>query len=244
MKRNQSTPPQATTQMPKSDVRTIDKQSDLEMTHLPTANKHYRGWLIPITINQISTLSLLDTGATFTMMGRPLYETLQAVQPLKVKQDEDLHLEVIGGGTAPTIGSATVQIGIAGGSYDQELGISANRENPTCILGSDFFCQHDCELPIRKQQFQVGDRQIRCVQEPEHMIKAGLKIARRVELPARTKVIVPCKPTHASSRLRRTAAAVQPCSNQWRYAEDRIVIGSALKTPDQSETVIPGYEPY
>ncbi len=33
-------------------------------------------------------------------------------------------------------------------------------------------------------------------------------------------------------------AVVQPCSNQWCYAEDGIVIGSALKTPDQSETVI------
>ncbi len=32
-----------------------------------------------------------------------------------------------------------------------------------------------------------------------------------------------------------------PCSNQLRYgnAENGIVIGSALKTPDQSETVIP-----
>ncbi len=92
---------------------------------------------------------------------------------------------------------------------------------------------------MRRQQFQVGDRQVRCVPEPEHVVKAGLKIARCVELPAWTEVIVPCKPTHASSWLRRTAAIAQPCSNQWRYAEDVIVIGSALKTPDQSETVIP-----
>ena len=70
-------------------------------------------------------------------------------------------------------------------------------------------------------------------------MKIGLKIARRVELPARTEVIMPCKPTHASSWLQRTAAVAQPCSNQWRYAEDGIVIGSALKTPDQPETVIP-----
>ncbi len=47
------------------------------------------------------------------MIGWPLYETLQAVQPLKLKKDEDLHLEVIGGGAAPTLGTATVQIGIA-----------------------------------------------------------------------------------------------------------------------------------
>ncbi len=167
---------QATTTTPKSDVRTIDKQSDLETTPNPTANEHYRGWLIPITINQISTLALLDTGATCTMIGRLLYETLQAVQPLKLKKDSDLRLEVIGEGTAPTLGTATVQIGIAGGSYEQEVIVSANRENPNCILGPDFFCQHDCELSMRKQQFQVGDQQVRCVPEPEHVVKAGLKI--------------------------------------------------------------------
>ncbi len=126
-----------------------------------------------------------------------------------------------------------------GGTYEQKVVISANRENPNCMLGSDFFCQQDCELSMRKQQFQVGDRQVRCVAEPEQVVKTGLKVAQRVELPARTEVIVPCKPTHASSWLQRTAAVAQPCSNQWRYAEDGIVIGSSLKTQDQPETVIP-----
>ncbi len=60
--------------------------------------------------------------------------------------------------------------------------------------------------------------------EPERVVKTGLKIARRVELPARTEVILPCKLTHASSWLQRTAAVAQPCSNHWRYAEDGIVI--------------------
>ncbi len=70
----------------------MEKQSDLEMTPLPTANKHYRDWLIPITINQVSTLALLDTVATCTMIGRPLCKTLQAVQPLQVKQDEEMKI--------------------------------------------------------------------------------------------------------------------------------------------------------
>ncbi len=188
--------------MPKSDVRTLDKPRDLEQTPMPAEKKHCRGWLIPITINQTSTLALLDTGAICTMIGRPLYETLHAVQPLKLKTDEDLRLKVIRGGTAPTLGTATVQIGIAGGTYEQEVIVSANREHPNCILGSDFFCLPDCELSMRKQQFQVGDRQVRCVPEPERVVKTGLKIARRVELPARTEVIVPCKPTHASSWYR------------------------------------------
>ncbi len=165
-----------------------------------------------------------------------LYKT---VQPLKVKQDEDLRLEVIRCSAAPTLGTTTVQIRIARGSYEHEVVISANRENPNRNLGSDFLCQHDCDLSMRNQQIQVEDRQIRCVPEPEHVVKAGLKIAQRIELPARTEVIVSCKPTPASSWLQRTAAIAQPCSNQWRYAKDGTVIGSAWKTRNQSETVIP-----
>ncbi len=92
---------------------------------------------------------------------------------------------------------------------------------------------------MRRQQFQVRDHQVCCMPEPVQAPKASLKIARSVELPARTKVIVPCKPTCASSWLHQSAAVAQPCSKQWHYAEDRIVIGSALKTPDQAETVIP-----
>ncbi len=231
--------PQVSTQMEETDVRASKVQCDPQTTHKPVEKGHHRGWLIPVTINQVATMALLDTGATCTMIGRPLYELLQAAQPLKVRQNENLRLEVIGGGAAPTLGTATVQIGIAGGSYEHEIVISANRENPNCILGSDFFCQHDCELSMRKQQFQVGDRQVRCVPEPGRGATAGLKTARRVELPARTEVIVPCKPTRASSWLQWSAAVAQPCSNQWRYAEDGLVIESALKTPVQTKTVIP-----
>ncbi len=141
--------------MEETDVRASNVQCDPQTTHKPVENDHHRGWLIPVTINQVATMALMDTGATCTMIGRLLYELLQAAQPLKVRKVENLRLEVIGGSTAPTLGTATVQIGIAGGSYEHEIVISANRENLNCILGSDFFCQHDCELSMRKQQFQV-----------------------------------------------------------------------------------------
>ncbi len=225
--------------MVEADIRASEVQCDPQTTPKPVEKGHHREWLISVTINQIVTMTLLDTASTCTMIGRPLYELLQAAQLLKVRQDKNLRLEVIGGGTAPTLGTATVQIGIAGGSYKHGIVISANRENPNCILGSDFFCQHDCELSMHRQQFKVGDREVRCVPEPGRVSTASLKTARRVKLPARTEVIVPCKPTRASSWLHQSAAIAQSCSNQWRYAEDGLVIVSALKTPDQTETVIP-----
>ncbi len=151
MQETNSTHPQAATQTSESDTKTTERQSNPVTTSLPAANKHYCWWLIPITINQVSTLALLDTGATCTMIGRLLYETLQAARPLKVKQDEDLRLEVIRGGAASTLGMATVQIRIVRCSYEHEIIISANREKPNCILGSDFFSQHDCELLMHRQ---------------------------------------------------------------------------------------------
>ena len=63
--------------------------------------------------------------------------TLQGVQPLKLKKDEDLRLEMIGGCAAHTLGTATVQIGIAGGSYEQEVVVSANRKNSNRIEVTD-----------------------------------------------------------------------------------------------------------
>ncbi len=53
-------------------------------------------------------MALLDTSATCTMVVRPLYETLQVAKPLKVKQGEELRIEVIGGSAAPTLGTANV----------------------------------------------------------------------------------------------------------------------------------------
>ncbi len=75
------------------------------------------------------------------------------------------------------LGTATVQIGVAGNEYEHKNVISDNRENPNCILGSEFFCQHDCELPMHQHKFQVGDSQICCVAEPSLVVKTGLKTA-------------------------------------------------------------------
>ncbi len=90
-----------------------------------------------------------------------------------------------------------------------------------------------CQQPI-----EVGDHQVRGVPEPEHAVKAGLKTAHRVELPAMTEVTEPFKPTRASSWLQQNAGVIHPCCNQCHYEEDVIVKGAALKTFDEVETVI------
>ncbi len=50
------------------------------MTSTSMVKNHQRRWLIPVTINEVLTMALLGTGAICTMIGRPLYETLQATE--------------------------------------------------------------------------------------------------------------------------------------------------------------------
>ncbi len=71
--------------MEETDVRASKVQFDPQTTPKPVEKGQHRGWLIPVTINQVATMALLDTGVTCTMIGRPLYELLQDAQPLKVR---------------------------------------------------------------------------------------------------------------------------------------------------------------
>ncbi len=73
--------PQASTQTEETDVRASKVQCDPQTTSKPVEKGHHRGWLVPVTINKVVTMALLDTCATCTMIGRPLYELLQAAQP-------------------------------------------------------------------------------------------------------------------------------------------------------------------
>ena len=57
--------------------------------------------------------------------------------------------------------------------------------------------------------------------EPAHAIKVSMKTAHRVELPARTEVIVTCKPTNAASWLPRSAAVSQPLSQSMALCRGR-----------------------
>ncbi len=41
-------------------------------------------WLIPITVEGVQTLALLDTGASVSMKGRPLYQKVQQVSRLRL----------------------------------------------------------------------------------------------------------------------------------------------------------------
>ncbi len=64
---------------------------------------------------------------------------------------------------------------------------------------------------------------------------AKLKLARLVELPPNTEVLVNCRADQGTKYLGMPHMLAQPSGNSWCYADDSIVIGLSLLARD-SET--------
>ena len=73
----------------------------------------------------ITTLALIDTGASVTMIRCPLYEKIQKLRPLHLKMQEMPRLKGVGGNPVPMLGSNEVGVDIGAGTYKADIIISA-----------------------------------------------------------------------------------------------------------------------
>ncbi len=69
--------------------------------------------------------------------------------------------------------------------------------------------------------------------------RAKLKLARHVEVPPHTEVIVNCQATSNVKNFDTPYAISQLADNSWRYAEDGLVIGSSLTAPNSGMHRLP-----
>ncbi len=72
-------------------------------------------WLIPVAVEGIKILALIDTGASVMMMTHPLFEKIQKLRPLCLQMREMIQLEGVGGNPIPTLGSTEVGVDIGAG---------------------------------------------------------------------------------------------------------------------------------
>ncbi len=193
----------------------LSSDSEVACNDSALSTSHPGCWLIPITVEGINTLGHIDTGASVTMMGRPLYQKVQQVRALKLQTHDMPRVEGVGGNPVPTLGCAEVEVGIAAGVYKTPVVVSARKERPKFIIGADDLAPHDCDLSLRQKLFTVGQDSVPCL--PERLITshASLKLAQQVELPPHTGVLVTCKVTQSIKHFWTSCAVAQPASNSW-----------------------------
>ncbi len=202
----------------------MTSDSDLPSDVSVDTASHPRCWLIPITVEGVQTLALLDTGASVSMMGRPLYQKVQQVSRLRLQMQDTPQLEGVGGNPVPTLGHTMVGVGIGDGVYKATVVVSARKERPNFIIGADVMAAHNCDLFLRQKLFTIGEQKIQCIPENIRANSAKLKVARRIQLPPQTEVLVSCKAAPGIKYFGTPHAVAQPTDNSWRYAEDGLVI--------------------
>ncbi len=112
----------------KGQTWTMTSDSDLPSDVSVETASQPRCWLIPITVEGVQTLALLDTGASVSMMGRPLYQKVQQVSRLCLQMQDTPQLKGVGGNSVPTLGHTTVGVGIGDGVYKATVVVSARKE--------------------------------------------------------------------------------------------------------------------
>ncbi len=149
----------------------------------------------PVTVKGVEILALVDTGASVSMLGRPLYQKIQQLRQIDLQTKETPRLKEVGGNPVSTLGHAEVEVGVGNGKYKATVVVSARREMPNFIIGADFLGAHNYDLSLRQKLFTIREYQVNCVPERAKATGAKLKLARRIEIPAQTEVMVNCKAT-------------------------------------------------
>ncbi len=72
----------------KRQTWTVASDSDLPSDVSVETASHPGCWLIPITVEGIRTLALIDTGASVSVMDRPWYQKVQLVSCLHLQMQE------------------------------------------------------------------------------------------------------------------------------------------------------------
>ncbi len=196
-------------------------------------------WLIPVAVEGIKTLALIDTRASVTMMGHPLYEKIQKLWPLHLQTHEMPRPEGVGGNPVPTLSSTEVGVDIGVATYKATVMVSARRERPNFIIGANFLSSHDCDLSLCENFFLIGEQKIECIPEKARVKHAKVKLARRVKLPPCTEVLVSCKAGQGTKYFGTSHMVAQPSGKSLHYAEDGLVIGSSLLARNSETHCIP-----
>ncbi len=96
------------THNPKGQTWTVLCDSDLPSDVSVEIASHLGCWLIPITVEGIRALALIDRGASVSMTGRPLYKKVQQISRLCLQTQEMPWPEGVGSNPVPTLCHAEV----------------------------------------------------------------------------------------------------------------------------------------
>ncbi len=100
--------------------------------------------------------------------------------------------------------------------------VNTQKERPNFIIGADFLASHKCYLTLCQKLFTIRKQEIHSILEGIWANRATPKIARRIELPLLSEVLVGCKATKSTKYFGMLQDIAQPPNNRGWYSEDKL----------------------
>ena len=110
--------------------------------------KSVDSWMLPIKVNGVTALALVDSGASATMISRAIYEKM-APGHYPIVPCEHMEVTGVGGQKVKLLGEVQSEIQIAGGRWKIDVSLSERYEPVDCYLGMDFFTEHGCDFSVK-----------------------------------------------------------------------------------------------
>jgi hypothetical protein len=146
----------------------------------------------------ISTSMLLDTGAARTIVSSSLWEE-GGGSSLSSLGEVDGSLHSATGENLKILGITDITLQLGSLSFNHPTIVVENLTHP-CLLGSDFFSAHNCNISFQSATLSVGDTEIPLRQQSEEPKICRVVLGKTTRIPANTEMIVPGRLVTSSSK--------------------------------------------
>ena len=185
-------------------------------------------WMLPVVINEIPVLALVDTGASVTMISRTVYESMNR-EKYPLLCSEQSSVSGVGGGKVGLMGSIKGEFQIAGGTWPLEVYVSQRQEPVSCYLGMNFFQDYGVEFRLKTGEFVINGKTVPMQREGRRIgFCARIKVDRDVYIPPRSESII----QGLAERTHHNAAGqwgiIEPGLSARALQEMGVTVGSAV----------------
>ena len=109
--------------------------------------KSVDSWMLPIKVNGVTALALVDSGASATMISQAVFEKMT---PGSYPIIPSAHkVTGVGGQRVGLLGEVHAEIQIAEKLWNMDVSLSERYEPVDCYLGIDFFTEHRCDFSVK-----------------------------------------------------------------------------------------------
>jgi hypothetical protein len=176
-------------------------------------------------IQGVSTSVLLDTGAALTCISGEMWRQCTTSSPNLTVQEVNGSLQSATGENLEILGVVDLEFQLGSLKLKHSAVVVENLAH-TCLLGSDFFSDHQCTISYDTVSLSIGDVEIPLRRQQEEPKLCRIILGKGIKIPANTEMILPGKLSKSGSLNHSVPGMVEAKQEIQKFATGRSLVRS------------------